>query len=570
MTARPHYGAWAVLASLVLIAGCDWNSDRSEKEERATGHVLPLQAVSLEGFLPEDATGGFIRFEAEHFAYQLPLTTTQPASVLAPIYVSPDGTLGSGKVSLFWLPAGDEASADASDGGTMASASSSTSKLTNPRPEGAVDLGLDLSVAALPKFAYTDKPGVLLHAFLVGARAFQEGAYRDAIASAAPAAQAELTKMRDDSIASLTSSIELIEAVRSSGAAESMGKLSFDSRDVEVGLSLESLTIADQLVAAFLIASRTGSWQSHVDRGSNALVAQTRQALFGDLVSEARAWFPRMTDELANVALERASQLSSAVGHATLAVGILGTLGVIAAPTALAATAIGAVSFFALTYAPAATAAVIRAAGNLVRGGGALNGYEYDSVAPSLKHVLSQNLSYCLGMAQDKIASKIAGVSKGAAVLTQLASAVSGVIDSTSSRVSSWLVDCAGDPSMCHSNDAADGGSGNGQGNDDDAGTTVGTCNEAQTAGGDTPESRTFDVGTNCADLTLTYDTLSVEDEITVSYEGKVVAGTGCVGASGSLPFSICGSSSEVLVSVTPNCAGGSGTAWSFTLQCPK
>ena len=111
-------------------------------------------------------------------------------------------------------------------------------------------------------------------------------------------------------------------------------------------------------------------------------------------------------------------------------------------------------------------------------------------------------------------------------------------------------------------------GNGNGNGGGD-GGPSVGTCNEAQTAGGDTPESRTFDVGTNCADLTLAYDTVSVEDAITVSYEGAVVAQTGCVGASASLSFNICGTSTEVLGEVVPNCAGGSGTAWSFTLQCP-
>lgn len=567
MTERRLLGLGTALASLLLVSACDgYSSDRDEERERATAHVLPLQAVSLEGFLPEGASSGFIRFEAEHFAYQLPLTTTTPASILAPIYVSPEGIAGSGSVALYWVPAADEAQAGADDDGGTATPTASG------RPTNAVDLGLDLKVDALPKFAYTEQPGILVHTFLVGARAFQESAYRDAIRSAGPAAAAELQKMRDGSIASLTSSIELIESVRNSGTDESMGSISLSRGDVAMGLSPASLTVADQLVAAFLIASRTGPWQSRVDRGASGQVEGLRQALFGDLVAEARDWFPAMTDQLASTVLERGSQLASAVGHATMAVGILGVVGVVAAPTALAATAVGAFSFFAMTYAPAASAAVIRAAGNLVRGGGSLNGYEYDSVAPSLKHVLSQNLSYCLGMAQDKIVDKVAGVSKGAAILTQLAGAVSGFVDDTSSRVADWLVGCAGDRSLCTPADTSDGGvepGGNGGEQDGDGGTSVGTCNEAQTAGGDAPEARTFDVGTNCADLSLSYDTLSVEDEITVTYEGQVVAGTGCVGASGNLPFSICGSSSEILVSVTPNCAGGSGTAWSFTLACP-
>jgi hypothetical protein len=567
MTERRLHPFWALFASL-FVSACGLLTDRESEEERATAHVLPLQAVSLQGFLPEGTNSGFIRFEAEHFAYQLPLTMTTPSSILSPIYVAADGSAGSGKVSLFWVPA-ESAQADANDGGTTDSAA------VSERPDNAVDLGLDLIVGELPKFAYTDQPGVLVHAFLVGARAYQESAYRDAILMASPGAAKELTETRDRSIASLTSSIELIESVRRAGTPESLGTLALSGGDVEIALSLQSLTVADQLVAAFLAGSRAGTWKSQVDRGPRATLALSRQALFDDYLSEARNWFPNMTDQIASTVLEKSSQLSSAVGHATMAVGILGIAGVVAAPTVLAASAIGAFSFFALTYAPAATAAAIQAAGNLVRGGGTLNGYAYDTLAPSLKHILTQNLSYCLGMVQDKIVAKVAGASKGAAILGQLGAAISGFADSTSSRVSNWLVDCASDRTKCVSadDDVSDGGvdpgQGNGGNNDNDGGPSAGTCDEAQTAGGDSPESRTFDVGANCADLSLAYDTLSVEDEITVTYEGKVVAGTGCVGASGNLPFSICGSSSEILVSVAPNCAGGSGTAWSFTLACP-
>jgi hypothetical protein len=66
------------------------------------------------------------------------------------------------------------------------------------------------------------------------------------------------------------------------------------------------------------------------------------------------------------------------------------------------------------------------------------------------------------------------------------------------------------------------------------------------------------------------YDTYFMEDRMTVKYEGATLFDTGCVGASGDVILSFSGSSSAITVEVAPNCAGGSGTAWTFTVQCPQ
>jgi len=54
-----------------------------------------------------------------------------------------------------------------------------------------------------------------------------------------------------------------------------------------------------------------------------------------------------------------------------------------------------------------------------------------------------------------------------------------------------------------------------------------------------------------------------------VSYEGRSLFDTGCVGTSGSVLLSYSGSSSKVAVQVFPSCAGGSGTTWNYTVHCP-
>ncbi|MEN6318688.1 MAG: hypothetical protein ABFD82_08040 [Syntrophaceae bacterium] len=96
-------------------------------------------------------------------------------------------------------------------------------------------------------------------------------------------------------------------------------------------------------------------------------------------------------------------------------------------------------------------------------------------------------------------------------------------------------------------------------------------CSTTQVAGGDTPDTRYIQLGKASGTVNFSYETYSIKDQIIVSYNGKVLFDTGCVGASDTVTFSYAGSSTFVTVQVIPNCAGGTtGTAWTYTVNCPK
>jgi hypothetical protein len=94
-------------------------------------------------------------------------------------------------------------------------------------------------------------------------------------------------------------------------------------------------------------------------------------------------------------------------------------------------------------------------------------------------------------------------------------------------------------------------------------------CSSVQVAGGDAPETRTIEMGRMSGTFNFSYDTYSIADRIVVLYEGKTLFDTGCVGASGSVNILYIGTSTTITVQVTPNCAGGSGTQWTFKVGCP-
>jgi hypothetical protein len=102
--------------------------------------------------------------------------------------------------------------------------------------------------------------------------------------------------------------------------------------------------------------------------------------------------------------------------------------------------------------------------------------------------------------------------------------------------------------------------------------TQAGACSSQNIAGGDVPETRIIDLGRRSGTFTFAFDTQSVRDRLTVSYEGRVLYDSGCVGTNGTRTVNIAysGNSTTVSVQVTPNCQGGSGTAWAFTLSCPR
>ncbi len=94
-------------------------------------------------------------------------------------------------------------------------------------------------------------------------------------------------------------------------------------------------------------------------------------------------------------------------------------------------------------------------------------------------------------------------------------------------------------------------------------------CSSLQVAGADTPEIRTIEMGQTSGTFSFIYETFTQQDRMVVSYEGSVLFDTGCCGCSGTQSLSYSGTSTEIIVTVTPNCAGGSGTAWNFTVDCP-
>ena len=95
-------------------------------------------------------------------------------------------------------------------------------------------------------------------------------------------------------------------------------------------------------------------------------------------------------------------------------------------------------------------------------------------------------------------------------------------------------------------------------------------CSSTQNAGGDTPDTRTIDLGQPSGTFDFSYDTYWQEDQILVRYQGATLFDTGCVGATASKTLTYSGSSTQITVQVIPNCKGGSGTAWNYTVACPK
>jgi hypothetical protein len=100
---------------------------------------------------------------------------------------------------------------------------------------------------------------------------------------------------------------------------------------------------------------------------------------------------------------------------------------------------------------------------------------------------------------------------------------------------------------------------------------SCGICNDQQVAGGDTPDTRIIELGQVSGTAQFDFDTYSIPDDIIVTYEGRVLLDTGCVGTSGSQSLPYSGSSTAMTVEVRPNCQGGtSGTQWDYTLHCPQ
>ena len=100
------------------------------------------------------------------------------------------------------------------------------------------------------------------------------------------------------------------------------------------------------------------------------------------------------------------------------------------------------------------------------------------------------------------------------------------------------------------------------------AGGARGQCNEQTVAGGDIPDDRLIDIGKSRTTVKFSYETYTVKDQIDVYYMGRQVFSSGCVGANGATSISLDDNESTLRVNVIPNCAGETGTAWFYSLEC--
>lgn len=98
----------------------------------------------------------------------------------------------------------------------------------------------------------------------------------------------------------------------------------------------------------------------------------------------------------------------------------------------------------------------------------------------------------------------------------------------------------------------------------------VAQCSSTQNAGADTPDTRSIELGKSSGQFDFSYNTYTQKDQILVKYQGTTLFDTGCVGTSGTKALTYNGSSTQITVQVIPNCAGGSGTAWNYSVACPK
>lgn len=95
-------------------------------------------------------------------------------------------------------------------------------------------------------------------------------------------------------------------------------------------------------------------------------------------------------------------------------------------------------------------------------------------------------------------------------------------------------------------------------------------CDTASKSGANPPETITVEIGSAVGIAQFHYEMFTVPDRMVVEYGGQVVADTGCVGGSSSIPVDLSGYAGQVIIHVTPNCRGDNDTEWNFTLSCPQ
>lgn len=95
------------------------------------------------------------------------------------------------------------------------------------------------------------------------------------------------------------------------------------------------------------------------------------------------------------------------------------------------------------------------------------------------------------------------------------------------------------------------------------------SCPGGTSAGNNHPFYASFELGRPNGTFDFRYETFQVKDRIELLYEGATIFDTGCTGSSATVPVMYSGKITNVIVRVTPNCAGTSSTAWHFDIACP-
>jgi hypothetical protein len=114
--------------------------------------------------------------------------------------------------------------------------------------------------------------------------------------------------------------------------------------------------------------------------------------------------------------------------------------------------------------------------------------------------------------------------------------------------------------------DSGDDGGGDGGGT---GGPGAIACNNQEEAGSDNPVTIDVELGQRSGTFTFQYQMFTQRDRMRVIYQGATLFDTGCVSGSASRMVSYNGSNTHITVDVIPNCNGGSGTLWEFTVLCP-
>jgi len=99
-------------------------------------------------------------------------------------------------------------------------------------------------------------------------------------------------------------------------------------------------------------------------------------------------------------------------------------------------------------------------------------------------------------------------------------------------------------------------------------------CGTFTEAGSDAAETHYVEMGQTSGWFWFEYETFNQKDHITIYYENNPVPifDSKCIGTNGTRSAHIKfgpGNSTKIMVHVEPNCAGGTGTRWNFTVRCP-